>query len=246
MNHIRSTRPRRAPAVLVLLSLAGAAGAAGPGRPVGAAADRRFDPESRVFRSTATPPLRLRVPPGFDYLGRLEFPLKGVAWVDRHLFADREGGRARRLIVLQFEGFLDGVDGAYRFRIPRGEGISGGNYRFSPEPVRLGGQEYVHNTWAFDQEKNAAEEPGAESYRTLRFLRERGVVLDAELIISRFVRAVGDDARHELILFYMEPLQASGHRLAEFPDGGPPRPAYDTLSAAVTRRSLDCLHLLED
>ena len=46
---------------------------------------RGFDPESRLFSSTESPAFDLPIPPGYEYMGRLEFPLKGLAWVDRHL-----------------------------------------------------------------------------------------------------------------------------------------------------------------
>ena len=60
------------------------------------------------------------------------------------------------------------------------------------------------------------------------------------------MRAVGDDARRELILFYMEPLALHGHTLADFPDGEPPQVAYDRLSAGVKERSLAVFGRLAD
>lgn len=190
--------------------------------------------------------MRLTIPTEFRPLGRLEFALEDTAWVDRHLFAVVDGTSIQRLIILQFEGFLDGVDGAYSFAVPPAEQVAGSNYRFSPSPVRLGASDWVHNTWAFDHRASAEENPGRESDRTLELLAELGLRLEAELIMSRFVRAVGEDARRELILFYIEPLTASGHRLDEFPDGGPPSAVYDQLSTAVTERSLEIFRTLQD
>ena len=60
-----------------------------------------------IFISTHLPPLRVEIDPAFTYLGNLEFGLKGIAQVDRHLFIEAEGQAIQRLIIFQFEGFLD-------------------------------------------------------------------------------------------------------------------------------------------
>ncbi len=154
-----------------------------------------FDAERRLFVSEAMPALELPIPEGCDYLGRLEFPIKDQAWSDRHLFARADGRRIERLVVLQFEGFLPEIEGRYGFSIPRSDQVAGSHYRFSPERIELGGYGYVHDTWAFDHRANAAENPGLESERTLRHLESEGWELADELIMSRFVREVGDARR---------------------------------------------------
>ncbi len=80
----------------------------------------------------------------------------------------------------------------------------------------------------------------------MRFLVDEGLELDSELIMSRFVRAVGENARRELILFYLESLASHEHELADFPDGEPPREAFDRLSAEITRRSARLFEGLEE
>jgi pimeloyl-ACP methyl ester carboxylesterase len=207
---------------------------------------RHFDPDRAVFTSAATPSFHLPLPEGFVYLGRLEFPLKGVAWVDRHLFAELDGRKILRTVVLQFEGFLEGATGVYSFGIPSGDAVAGSNYRFSPAPVALGSHDYVHNTWAFDQRASAEENPGLESDRLVRFLHGRGLEFDDAWIMSRFVRAVGPEARSEVILFYLVPLGERGHSLDEFPDEQPPSAGYDGLSETVTRESIEIFGKLEE
>jgi hypothetical protein len=205
-----------------------------------------FDSATRLLTCHAEPAVRLPIPGGFRFLGGLVFDLGEKARVDRRLLARVEGDRVEALLVLQFEGFLPGVEGRYAFSIPPADQLAGSNYRFSPEPVGLGGQRWVHNTWAFDNAAAARENPGYESDRTIRFLADQGLELPSQLIMSRFVRAVGEDARRELILFYMEPLALHGHTVADFPDGGPPSEAYDRLSAEVTERSLAVFQGLEE
>lgn len=207
---------------------------------------RHFDTVSRRFTSTASPRLALAVPERYVYLGRLGFPLKEVAWVDRHLFAELEGRSVRSLLVLQFEGFLEGAESRYRFGIPSGADVAGGDFRFSPERVDLGGHHFVHNTWAFDWRASAASRPGFESDRTLRFLEGRGLEMEDGWMMSRFVREVGPEQRQELILFYLVPLATRGQALAAFPDGGPVSAVYDELSSEITAESLHIFDKLEE
>ena len=199
--------------------------------------------EDGVFISEAVPPLRMIVDEAFEYIGYSQFILKDIAHVDRHLFVSTRGSVINKMIVLQFEGFLDHVDDTYRGGIPTSQ-LAGGDYRYTDHFVRLGDAEYVHNTWAFDHASNARDNPGAESAKMLDFLEGRGLRLADELIMSRYMRVVGADRRNELIIFYMETLRLSGHTLGEFPEDGPPTEAYDVLSAAVSRRALRSFAIL--
>ena len=206
-----------------------------------------------VFVSESTPPLEIRIDDRFQYLGRDRFVLKEIAHADRHHWvAVRDGGpsgegRAKQveaMIVLQFEGFLDGVEDHYRYGIPSGDDVAGSNYRFSTEAVELGGAEYIHNTWAYDNAENARNNPGAEADRTRRLLAERGYAMDDAVVRSRWVRVIGEERRDELIIFSIEPLANFGHRIEEFPDGGPVSEVFDRLDERVTQRGLESFEVL--
>ena len=203
-----------------------------------------------IFTSEAPPALRIRIDDRFEYLGRDRFILKGIAHVDRHHWiAVADGGDTKHveaMIVLQFEGFLEGVDHQYRYRLRSGDEAAGSNYRFSPELIELGGADYIHNTWAYDNADNVRKNPGAEADRTQRFLAERGYRMDDERIMTRWVGVVGEARRDELIIFYFEPLAAHGHRVEDFPDGGPVSETYDRLSERVTRRALESFEVLSE
>lgn len=62
-----------------------------------------------------------------------------------------------------------------------------------------------------DRGESAREEPGKESDRTLRLLDSLGYRIDDELIMARYVRAVGPERRKEIIFFYMEPPSRTGN-----------------------------------
>lgn len=206
---------------------------------VAAAADRYV--EEGVFVSESEPPLRVKVDDRFEYLGAIRFPLKGVADVERHHWVRAENGRVLTIVILQFEGYKEGVEGRYRFQIPPPEGQAGSNYRFSPERVRLADHAFVHNTWAYDNAASIRDNPESEPAHTVRLLTDHGLSLAGELIMSRFVTEIGEAARSELIVFYMEPLSAHGKSLADFPDDGPASADYDALSELLTERSLDAM-----
>ena len=197
-----------------------------------------------VFRSSASPAIDIKVDPDFTYVGVDKFVLKKKAAVERYHWVKANDGLVEAIVVFQFERFLPGVLGRYRFRIPSGKELAGSNYRYSPKPVRLGNADYVHNTWAFNNRNSAEKNPNAESARTLKMLSENGYRLDDEVIMSRYVRAVGTDKRKELILFYIEPLRVSDQTLEAFPDEPEESDAYDSLSAAVTARGEEAFEVL--
>lgn len=180
--------------------------------------------------------MSVRIAPDFEYLGPETFRLGETHEAERHHFVRQEGNSVTALLVFQFERILDGVPGKYEFNVPPEEYLGGSNYRFASEPVALGSHEYIHNTWAFNTRESARENPGKESDRTLRLLERRGYRIDDGLIMARYVRAVGEDQRKEVIIFYMEPLQRHGHDISEFPDGGPASERFDRLSAELVSR----------
>ena len=192
-----------------------------------------------VFVSQADPPMTVTIADGFEYLGKDNFLLgePGTHDVERHHWVDSDNDRVTAMIVIQFEQILDGVEGKYEFKVPPERYIAGSNYRFAPAFVRLGDHDYLHNTWAFDTRVSAIENPGRESDQTLRLLAANGYRIDDEMIMSRFVRAVGENRRREVILFYMEPLRLHGHSLSEFPDRGPPSADFDRISATLDARA---------
>ena len=197
-----------------------------------------------LLLSEADPAMKVRVAADFEYLGPESFLLNETHEAERHHFVKRDGNNVTALLVFQFERILDGVPGKYEFNIPPDEHVAGSNYRFAPKPVTLGSYEYVHNTWAFNARESALENPGKESDRTLRLLESHGYKLDDGLRMARFVRAVGDDQRKEVIIFYMEPLQRNGHDISEFPDGGPALESFDKLSSLIVARARAAFEVL--
>jgi hypothetical protein len=157
-----------------------------------------------VFTSAAAPALRLRVAEGLRYLGRLEFPLFGVAHVERHVFADAREGRAERSLILQFERFLPKSDDEYRYPIT--------------DPVEMCGERYRQDVFVYDAAAAARERPDAEVGHTQRFLRAKGIETAEDVMHVRFARIL-PDRRSEILIFYTEPVRATGRARAAHEDG---------------------------
>jgi hypothetical protein len=184
--------------------------------------DRRF--EDGELLSDVSPPMRIRVDPSFAYLGASSLELKGLALAERHYLVDADGRRVRRMLVVQFEGFLASNDEAYRYRLP--------------DPVILGGETY--GTWVFcySVAEAVAEDPAAESADMLRVLSDHALTLEDAQIMARFARIVGEDARHEVLLFYHENVRDLGYSLRELCEDGAVRQELAGVADALRQRAL--------
>ncbi len=192
-----------------------------------------------TFTSSRLPRISIRVEEDFQYLGATAFELAGEAQVDRHHLVDvGADGQVERVLILHFEGFLPENEETYRYGIPSGQNAAGPDFRFTLEPVRLGSHDYIHNTWFFSAQENIEANPDRELARSARLLKSHGYTLPEELRMSRFVRIVDEEAKHEFIIFYLEPLAPSGFRASQFVEGGAGAAIFDRLSAEVTARSL--------
>jgi hypothetical protein len=179
-----------------------------------------------VLVSTCRPMLRLSADPGFRYLSAHSFRIRNVAGGERHVFVDTEGRRVRRLLLLQFEGYLDGVEGSYRYGITN--------------PVVLGGETYSQNVYLFSSQGDLAP----EGIATRTFLEQHHLEWPDEQMMSRFVRTVDPARRHELIIFYDESVADAGYTLAQIGDDGGVRPPYRAVAESLTARSLRAFTIL--
>jgi hypothetical protein len=161
-------------------------------------ATRSFDGASLV--STAMPAMRLEIDRSLAYLGATELEIKGLAHAERHHFVDARDGSVRRMLVVQFEGFLASNDEVYRYALP--------------DPVTLGGETW--GSWVFAYAVATSDAP--ETADSVRLLAGHGLALEDEQLMARYARILGPDARNEVLIFYDEPLRRLGHRLDSITD----------------------------
>jgi hypothetical protein len=169
--------------------------------------------------STTDPAIRIRVDAGLRYLGATELEIDDLALAERHHFVDARDRHVRRMLVVQFEGFLASNDEVYRYRLP--------------DPVTMGGEPYGRWTFCY----SVAESAAPETADSVRLLESHGRTLDDAQIMARYARIVGDAARHELLIFYHEPLDRLGHSLASVSEDGAVREAYASLAIDLHARA---------
>lgn len=177
-----------------------------------------------VLTSFDVPKVRITVDESLQYLGRFDFNLRDIAAGERYIWAETQEGRVKRMFIVQFEGFLPQVNHQYRFGMRT--------------PVKLGSQTYSHNLWFYNDEEGRGADPPNEATRTVKFLAERGLSLDTDLMMSRFARIVGQDKRNEIILFYWENMRDHGVTAKDFPEETPVTPPHQKLGQEFYQRSL--------
>lgn len=178
---------------------------------------RRIEGDTLV--SAETPAMRLRVDESLPYLAATELVIKGIARAERHYFVDAREGGVRRMLVAQFEGFLPDNDERYIYPLP--------------DPVEMGGETW--GSWVFCY--SLADGSAPETKDTVEVMQRHGLTLDDELVMARYARIVGDDARNEVLLFYTEPLGRLGHSLASVSVDGELRPEYAALGIDLKARA---------
>ena len=175
-------------------------------------------------------PLRVKVAPGLLYQGRIIINIADLAEAERFLFAEEKDGRIKRLFIVQFEEAYPASDLIYHWSIRN--------------PVRLGDNVYHFNTWYYDGEQNIRENPGKEGDLTEQFLRQKGLELPGELMMARWAALPTEDLRTEIILFYLEPMEASGFTLADFEEGGQAADRREEFDAALVARAMAAFEIL--
>src|ERR687894_628686 len=94
--------------------------------------------EANRIVSQALPPVQISVDPGFTYAGGPRFELYGIAHAEQHLFvvAD-EQHTVRRLVWVQFEGFLPDNERTYRYPVTQTVTIGGVEFIYDASTVEL-------------------------------------------------------------------------------------------------------------
>ncbi len=142
----------------------------------------------RTLVSTEAPAVRIELAEGYRYVGGQRFVLYDVADAEQHLFVDADAsGLVRRLYWLQFEAYLPGKDGRYKY-----EG----------ETVTLGPLAFASNSAA--RSTTSEPRPGSDGARMRELLRAKGCRLPPEMLWQRLVHLTDEGKRRELMIIYME------------------------------------------
>ena len=155
-----------------------------------------------VLISLQQPTLAIDVDDSFTFVGRHPFTIRDVAAGERFVYVDSEGDLIQRLFIVQFEGFLPGVDNFYRYDLTESPVVA--NYPFRS------------NGYAFDIVEAIAANPRSESAATYPYLESKGYSVPAHWMMWRSL-TIADQARNKkMILFYVENVDSSGLSLTDF------------------------------
>ena len=171
----------------------------------------------QAVESDSLPRIRVEVDPAFGYLGRVDLDVAGAATAEQHLFAEVTAGVLGRMVIVHFERWNPGS--ANSFEYPR--------LRMDT----LGGEEYLHQLWplpAFDLFKRP---------ELVAFLTAKGLRAGDDWLMSRWVRAVDPAKKHEIILFYLEPGDASPVPVRDLVRDGAQRARWTDIEKELDARS---------
>lgn len=170
--------------------------------------------DSHTLVSDSQPAVVVEVAAGFAYVGRPQFILSDVASVDAFVFAVGDEGRPARLLVVQFEGYLESNDHTF-------------DYSFA-DTILLGNRQFHTDTTVV-----ALSPPpprGSDMGRVLDLPRRRHYPLSGRATVMRFVYLPDAARRNELLILYAE---AVGEGVV---DTGFERPVRERALASFTVR----------
>lgn len=141
--------------------------------------------------STASPPIKIKVLENFELLDELRFSAGGLINVDTFVFVDRSDQSVERLLVVQFEGYVEGETG-----------------NFSPptSSPQIKDQYEVYPTSNFAK----AQSLSAQDITQI-VLQQHELELWEDFMIQRVELPYGDERRHRLVISYFEDVNATGY-----------------------------------
>lgn len=190
-------------------------------------AERRI--EKNILISDKLPKVKIVVDKKFKYVGSFAFKIRDVAAGERYVFVDAKNGKVKRMFIAQFEGFLPGVDDFYRYNFDNAQ--------------MFGSHKFRQNTFAYSNREARRENPAGEGVLTFDFLKQKGFSVEDELMLSRFLTVPDAEKKHELILFYIENVSESKHKLSEFYKDDEATEIWKNISKDLTQRSLKAFEI---
>ena len=143
------------------------------------------------LESPALPAVHISVDPDFTYAGGPDFELYGIAHAEQHLFVVADEHQViRRLVWVQFEGFLPDNQRTYRYRVT--------------QTVPLGGVPFIYDSSTAVVETAIAERPASDLAAVRKHLQEYGYSMPEKVLAQRFVHLIEPDHRNELMIIYGE------------------------------------------
>ena len=158
--------------------------------------------------------------------------MEGKAKVEQFIFGQVKQGKLGKTMIVHFEHFLPTND--LTFIYPR------------LHMATLGKHEFLNQTWAIKDYGLFKRDKVKE------FLAKNGLQAEPDWLVNRYVRAVDENKKHELIFFYMEPASSvSIPKDLIFPTedlkaDGKHKDEWQKITQALISRSMRSFNILED
>jgi hypothetical protein len=190
--------------------------------------------ENNVLTSTNMPRIKLKIDPSLRFVGRLQFILYDLAEADVFVFAEAgDGGMVRRLVIVQFEGYLDNNSYTYKYS--------------SPTTVKVGSHEFLQDYYATDRARlTEPVRPDSDAARVYSLLREKGYVEPARSVRVRLVRLLGEERRKELLIIYGESVDDRLEVAESLPANDFIGEDHAQLKSELLARALQAIEVIED
>ena len=106
--------------------------------------------------------------------------------------------------------------------------------------VTLGKNEYLNQTWPI-KDAGILRRPEIKSV-----LEQRKLTAEADWVMNRYVRAVDESKKHEIILFYLEAGSLIPVPVADLAPGGRSTDAWPKIEREIIERSLRSFSIIEE
>lgn len=178
----------------------------------------------KILISNQLPEIKVKLQGNFKFVGKFDFTIPDFGKGERYVFVDARKRKIRRLFIAQFEAILPESKEIYRYNFDNAQ--------------KFGQHKFRQNTFAYSNLEAKKENPAGEAALTEKFLKEKGYLLEDELMMSRFVTVPDLEKKHELILFYLENVSQTNHKLSDFYQGDDDTEIWKQISRDLTIRSL--------
>ena len=190
---------------------------------------QRLVEDNRII-SEALPQAVIEVADDLMYAGMQQFVLHDVADCEQHFFVELDGMRIKRLLLIQFEGFIEGVPNTYSY---------GG------ELVTHSGQSWYRGTAAVTLPA-VEPRPDSDGARGRTFLRDKGWTLGPDIYSQRLVWLLDDPPKNEVIVIYTEDLADHGLTAADVKRGGQDFKRWPALDAMLQERTAASFKIIQE
>lgn len=147
----------------------------------------------QIVTSDRNPEVEIEVDPAFSFIGRVYFDVDTIGRAEEFIFGELKDGKLSRIFIVHFEYFLP--RNKFKFNYPR--------FRMAT----IGKQEYLHQIFFVRQFKLFRIKEVSDLFRA------KGLTVEPDWLMNRYVRAVDSAKKNEMILFYLEPGGATPERI---------------------------------